>query len=144
MLIRTVILKSMNSIDETTIDLCLNMFPWASFRKKKGGIKLHVKRNHSGYIPSVLTMTDAKEHEVNQLTQMKVQSGDSLVFDRGYNSFKIFSNYCARGIYFVTRLKSNSVFDILEDYDVDHYENINCDQDIKMAGYSTYKDCRKL
>lgn len=55
------------SIDASTIDLCLNLFPWAGFRKAKGGIKLHVKLDHSGYIPSFVSVTTAKVHEMNAI-----------------------------------------------------------------------------
>jgi hypothetical protein len=63
------------SIDASTIDLCLNLFPWAKFRKNKGGIKLHVKLDHSGYIPSFVAMTDAKTHELNQLGIIPMKKG---------------------------------------------------------------------
>lgn len=129
------------SVDASTIDLCLNLFPWANFREKKGGVKLHVKLDHSGYIPSVVTMTDAKCHEVNQISKMKLEKGDAVVFDRGYTNFKNFAKYCEEGIYFVTRLKNNAAFEVLEEYDIDKFKHINSDLDIKMSGYYISRDC---
>jgi hypothetical protein len=129
------------SIDASTIDLCLNLFPWAEFRKEKGGIKLHVKLDHSGYIPSFVSVTTAKVHEMNTIRDMPMKKGDVLVFDRGYNDFKQFSNYCDKGIYFVTRLKKNAVYDIISERDTDKYENIRYDRTIRMTGFYTGKDC---
>lgn len=129
------------SIDASTIDLCLNLFPWAEFRKEKGGIKLHVKLDHSGYIPSFVSVTTAKVHEMNTIRDMPMKKGDVLVFDRGYNDFKQFSNYCDKGIYFVTRLKKNAVYDIISERETDKYENISYDRTIRMTGFYTGKDC---
>ena len=93
------------SIDATTIDLCLSAFPWAKFRKTKGGIKLNVKLDHSGYIPTFISVTTANTHEVKTVKEIDFQKGDVITFDRGYTDFKQFANYCNAGIYFVTRLK---------------------------------------
>lgn len=129
------------SIDASTIDLCLNLFPWAEFRKEKGGIKLHVKLNHSGYIPSFVSVTTAKVHEMNAIREMPMKKDDVLVFDRGYNDFKQFSNYCDKGIYFVTRIKKNASYKVMTVADTKKYKNIGFDKTIKMTGYKTQKDC---
>lgn len=129
------------SIDASTIDLCLNLFPWADFRKAKGGIKMHVKLDHSGYIPSFVSVTTAKIHEMNTVRDMPMKKGDVLVFDRGYNDFKQFSNYCDKGIYFVTRIKKNAVYDVISESNTDKYKNIGYDKTIKMTGFYTGKDC---
>ncbi len=129
------------SIDASTIDLCLSLFPWARFRKNKGGIKLHVKLDHSGYIPSFVSVTDAKVHEMNAIREMPLKKGDVIVFDRGYTDYKQYSTYCKEGIYFVTRLKRNACFDILEEAETDHYEDISLDRSISMNGFYTGKDC---
>lgn len=129
------------SIDASTIDLSLNLFPWTEFRKAKGGIKLHVKLDHSGYTPSFITVTTTKVHEMNTIRDMTMKKGDVLVFDRGYNDFKQFSNYCDKGIYFVTRIKKNAVYGVISESDTDKYENIEYDKTIKMTGFYTGKDC---
>jgi len=92
------------SVDATVIDLCLSLYDWAHFRKKKGGIKLHVKLDHKGYIPSFIKVTTAKKHEVNVLKQINFNKGDVVTFDRGYVDFDLFANYCSKGIYFVTHI----------------------------------------
>lgn len=129
------------SIDASTVDLCLNMFPWARFREKKGGIKLHVKLDHSGYIPNFISVTDAKVHERNEIEKMPLSKGDVIVFDRGYTDYKHYASYCEKGIYFVTRIKKNAHFTVLTEQDVSSYENIGFDRTIQMAGYYKGKDC---
>lgn len=129
------------SIDATTIDLCLGLYDWAKFRKKKGGIKVHVKLNHAGYIPEFITVTTAKQHEVNELDKLQLKSGDVVVFDRGYTDFKRFATYCSEDIYFVTRLKKNADYRVVERRDVSKYENISSDQIIELRGFYTKKKC---
>lgn len=125
------------SVDATTIDLCLSLFPWATFRKCKGGIKLNAKLDHSGYIPTFVSMTTANVHELSSLKKMDFQKGSVIAFDRGYTDFELFANYCNTGIYFVTRLKKNASFIVKDRRDVSSYENISSDQTIVMNGYFT-------
>lgn len=129
------------SVDATTIDLCLSVFPWATFRKKKGGIKLNVKLDHSGYIPTFVSMTTASTHEVNSIKKMEFNKGDVVTFDRGYTDFRLFASYCNAGIYFVTRLKKNADYKVVQRNDVSKYENISSDQIIEMKGFYTSKKC---
>jgi hypothetical protein len=102
------------SIDATTIDLCLSMYDWAKFRKKKGGIKVHVKLNHAGYIPEFITVTTAKQHEGREIDKLQLKPGDVAAFDRAYTNFSRFATYCREGIYFVTRLKKNANCKVVE------------------------------
>jgi hypothetical protein len=129
------------SVDASTIDLCLSLFPWAEFREKKGGIKLHVKLDHRGYIPSFVSVTTAKIHEVNEIKKMEFEKGDVVTFDRGYNDFALFAKYCNTGIYFVTRLKKNADYSVEERRDVSSYPTISSDQTIVMNGFYTSKKC---
>lgn len=129
------------SVDASTIDLCLNLFPWANFRKYKGGIKLNVKLDHSGYIPAFVSVTTAQTHEVNSLKKMAFNKGDVITFDRGYTDFKLFANYCNTGIYFVTRLKRNADYTIVQRKDTYSFKNITSDQIIEMKGFYTSKKC---
>ena len=129
------------SFDATTIDLCLGLHDWAKFRKTKGGIKVQVKLNHSGYIPEFVTVTEAKRHEVNELPKLNLKAGDVVVFDRGFTDFRQFASYCDEGIYFVTRLKKNADYRVVERRDVSTYEYISSDQIIEMNGFYTKKKC---
>ena len=76
------------SIDTTTIDLCLSFFIWATFRKTKGEVKLYLKLNHSGYLPTFARMTTGKVHEQNVATSIPLEKGDVVVvvFDRGFTN----------------------------------------------------------
>ena len=98
------------SIDSTTIDLCMNLFPWADFRKGKSGIKLTVKLDHQGMIPCFVVESNAKEHDTKKIREVPYKSGDVLVFDRGYTDYKYFLTLCQEKVWFVTRLKKNAVY----------------------------------
>ena len=129
------------SVDATTIDLCLAIYDWAHFRKTKGGIKMHVKFDHQGYLPTFVSVTTAKTHEVNELKKMHFKAGDVVTFDRGYVDFDLFAKYCNEKIYFVTRLKTNADYTVLERNDVSSYPNISSDQIISMKGFYTSQKC---
>ena len=133
--------NSLFSFDATTIDLCLGLYDWAKFRKTKGGIKVQVKLNHSGYIPEFVTVTEAKRHEAKELPKLRLKSGDVVVFDRGFTNYKQFAKYCMEGIYFVTRLKKNADYRVVERRDVSKYEHISSDQIIEMKGFYSKKKC---
>ena len=72
------------SMDATTIDLCLSVFPWAKFRKSKGGIKLNVAMNHRGNLPEFVSLSNANEHEVKAGREVKFPKGSIVAADRGY------------------------------------------------------------
>jgi transposase len=129
------------SVDATTIDLCLSLYDWAKFRKTKGGIKLHVKLNHAGYIPEFVIVTKAKRHESRELSKLQLKSGDVVVFDRGYTDFARFAKYCDEGIYFITRLKKNADYRVVERRNVSKHKNISSDQVIELCGVYTKKKC---
>ena len=75
------------SLDASTIDLCLSMFPWADFRTTKGAIKLHVGLNHSGYLPEFVTVTEGKDHDVTVGRTLKFPKGSIVAVDKGYNDY---------------------------------------------------------
>jgi hypothetical protein len=118
------------SIDSTTIDLCLKLFPWADFREGKSGIKLTVKLDHQGKIPCFVVEANAREHDVKKVREVPYERDDVLVFDRGYTDYGYFAEICKKKAYFVTRLKKNAVYrrvkknpvkeggDILSDYEI--------------------------
>lgn len=95
-------------LDTTTIDLCLSVFPWAEYRKRKGAIKLHMGLDADGYLPAFMDMTDGKVHEINWARTLKLPRGSFAVFDRGFTDYDWYSSLMKNGIYFVTRLKSNA------------------------------------
>jgi len=127
------------SIDATTIILCLTLFNWAKFRTTKVAIKLHVKLNHSGYLPTFACITPGKVHEGRVAPHIPLEKGDVAVFDRGFTDFAWFATLCERGTYFVTRLKKNANYRVVKRKPTDHLKNITSDQIIEFTGFATRK-----
>lgn len=123
------------ALDSTTIDLCLALFPWASFRKTKAGIKLHTLMDLRGSLPTVVYVTHAKFHDVNILDILPVEPGAIYIMDRGYLDFaRLHAVHQARG-FFVTRAKSNFQFRRLYSRPADIAAGIQCDQTIVLKGF---------
>ncbi len=129
------------SMDATTIDLCLSLFPWASFRKAKGGIKLHVAMNHKGNLPEFVTVTEARVHEVNEGRSVNFPKGSIVAVDRGYTDYEWYKSLSDKGIYFVARLKSNATTHIIERRSVDRSTGLTSDHTIEFTGVTTSKRC---
>lgn len=98
------------AFDSTTIDLCLNIFWWAKFRKQKGGIKIHTLYDLETQIPAFFHITTASIHDSKVMDEIPYQTGAYYVFDRGYNSFKSLHKIETIGSYFVVRAKTNLQF----------------------------------
>jgi len=128
------------SMDATTIDLCLSLYDWAKFRQTKGAVKLHVKLNHSGYLPSFVIMTEGNVNEQKIAPFIPFEKGDVVVFDRGYNKLEWLKTLDNKGIFFVTRLKSNSRYRVVKRYEFARHPTITSDQDIEWTGINSAKD----
>jgi IS5 family transposase len=102
------------SLDATVIDLCAAVFDWAQFRTTKGAIKLHLLLDHDGYLPSYAVITEGKVHEIQVARKLKLQRGTMLVFDRGYSDYDWFQRLTEEGVHFVTRLKDNAAYLVME------------------------------
>jgi hypothetical protein len=129
------------SIDATTIDLCLKLFPWADFRETKAGIKITMKLDHRGKIPCFAVISTAKEHESKQIEKIPLQTGDVIAIDRGFNNYKYFSSLCIKKIWFVTRMKSNATFSVVETNPLVASNTILADEVIQLTGSKAKKDC---
>jgi putative transposase len=132
------------SIDATTIDLCLELFPWADFRTGKGGIKLTVKLDHQGKIPCFVVASNAREHEVTKVREVPYEAGDVLVFDRGYTDYGYFRSICEKKAYFVTRLKKNAVYKRVKKRAVKKGGTIISDYEIILPALSEEIRLRKI
>ena len=106
------------SLDATVIDLCANLFDWAKFRLTKGAVKLHLLLDHDGYLPSFAVITEGKKHEVRVAREMRFAPGTILAFDRGYTDYEWFTSLTTQGVYFVTRLKENADYGVVEKSEV--------------------------
>jgi hypothetical protein len=102
------------SLDATVIDLCAAVFDWAQFRTTKGAIKLHLLLDHDGYLPSYAVITEGKVHEIQVARKLKLQRGTMLVFDRRYSDYDWFQRLTEEGVHFVTRLKDNAAYLVME------------------------------
>jgi hypothetical protein len=102
------------SLDATIIDLCAELFPWAAFRRTKGAVKLHFTLDHDGYLPTALVITPGKRHEITIARQQRFAPHTILVFDRGYVDFAWFAALEAAKVFFVTRLKDSTVYEVVE------------------------------
>ena len=129
------------SLDASTIDLCLSVFPWARFRENKGAIKLHVGMNHKGHLPEFVTITDGKRHDVTQGRRIDFPPGSIVAVDRGYTDYKWYKQLSDKGIFFVSRMKSNAKVAVVERREVDRSTGLTSDQTIEYTGYYSAKDC---
>lgn len=107
------------SLDATVIDLCAAVFDWAKFRTTKGAVKLHLLLDHDGYLPCYAVITEGKVHEIQVARKLKLQPGTMLVFDRGYTDYNWFQRLTEEGVHFVTRLKDNATYIVVEQREVE-------------------------
>ena len=132
--------QAVYALDSTTIDLCLALFPWAEFRKRKGAIKLHTLLDLHGNIPSVVIITTGKVHDVNILDQLLIELGAIYIMDRGYIDFTRLYKIHRASAFFVTRAKVNFSRTRLYSQPVDKTTGVLCDQIIVLKGHYAKKD----
>jgi hypothetical protein len=132
--------ETVYALDSTTIDLCLSMFPWATFRKRKGAIKLHTLLDLRGNIPTFIYISDGKLHDVNALDLIPLEPGAFYVMDRGYVDFERLYIITQATAFFVTRAKSNFKCRRLYSHQVDRETGLICDQTIVLTGPVSKKD----
>ena len=129
------------SLDSTTISLCLTLFPWAKFRRAKGGVKAHVLLDHDDYLPAYVLLTEAKRSDVKLADSFALNPGSIVAMDRGYNDYALFGRWTMAEVYFVTRLKDNAAYEVVEECQVPADRNILADQIIRLTGAQAQTDC---
>lgn len=122
------------AFDSTTIDLCLDVFWWAKFRKYKGGIKIHTLYDIETQIPTFLHVTNAKVNDVNAMDVIPYEIGSYYVFDRGYNDFKRLYKIKTLDSFFVIRSKKNLQYKCIK-WKRRLPKNILSDAEIELTGY---------
>ena len=132
------------SLDSTVIDLCLSLYDWAKFRRTKGAVKLHLVLDHDGYLPCFGIITDGKVADVKAAHQMHFASGTIVVDDRGYNDYRLFAQWTDAGVYFVTRMKDNALFEVVEEREPPRNRGILKDQIIRLTGPGAKAKCPHL
>lgn len=131
--------QTVYALDSTIIDLCLSLFPWALFRKKKGAVKLHTLIDLRGNIPTVIFITHGKVHDVNILDDLVIEAGAIYVMDRGYLDFERLYKINQSLAFFVTRAKKNFDFKRLYSRRVDKATGVLCDQIVTLQGFYAKK-----
>jgi hypothetical protein len=129
------------SLDATVISLCLELFPWARFRRAKGGVKLHVLLDHEDYMPSWVLISEARRADVTMARSVKLNPGSIVAMDRAYNDFALFGRWCSQGIFFVTRMKQRTLYEVVETREVPQNRQILSDEIILLSSPKAQQDC---
>jgi Domain of unknown function (DUF4372)/Transposase DDE domain len=132
--------ETVYALDASTIDLCLSVFPWARFRKSKGAVKLHTLLDLRGNIPSFISITDGKVHDVNVLDELLPEPGSIYIMDRAYLDFERLFLLHQCMAFFIIRSKRNTKFRRLYSHAIDKSTGLRCDQTIVLTGLNSQED----
>jgi len=130
---------SLYALDSTTIDLCLSLFPWARFRKHKAAVKMHTLLDLHGNIPTFISITGGKVHDVNILDEIWPEAGAFYVIDRGYLDFGRLFGFTAAAAFFVVRTKSNVLLQRRYSHVVDTTTGIRSDHTVILTAIDSAK-----
>jgi transposase len=131
--------STLYALDSTTIDLCLSLFPWAKFRQHKAAVKLHTLLDLHGNIPTFISITDGKVHDVNILDEILPEAGAFYVIDRGYVDFQRLYQFTLGSAFFVTRTKSNVVLERRYSHPVDKTTGVRSDHTVILTTVESAK-----
>ena len=129
------------SLDSTTIDLSVTLFDWAKFRRTKGAIKLHLLLDHDGYLPTFAVITQGKVADIKVVPEFSFAPGTIVVDDRGYTGYELWGQWTARGVYFVSRIKQNAVYEAVGERPVPQNRYILRDEAIELRGFKAQDKC---
>ena len=132
------------SLDATTISLCLKLFDWASYRRAKGGVKVHTLLDHDTYMPVFVQITPARLHDVRIAQTLELNPGSIVAMDMAYIDFDLFARWSEKGIFFVTRQKKNAAYEVVETRPLPKHRNILSDEIVRFTGTLTKKKCPHL
>ena len=121
------------SLDSSVIPLCLSVFDWAHYKRAKGAVKLHMVLDHDGYLPSFAVVTDGKTADITAAKKMTFAPDTMLVFDRGYPDYGWWLSLTQQKVNFVTRLKDNAEYGVIEQREVPKNSNIIRDEVIVLC-----------
>lgn len=122
------------SLDTTMIDLCLSLFPWAKYKRVKGAIKLHMLLDHDGYLPAFMLITDGKASDLYGARLLDLPEESVVVIDRSYIDFALFRRWTSEKVWFITRMKKNTVYEVVESNPVPINRNVLADETIRFTG----------
>jgi hypothetical protein len=129
------------SLDSTTISLCLSLFPWAQFKKIKGGVKAHVLLDHDDYMPRFIHFTGAFHSDVQAAHRIPIQRGSIVVMDRAYIDYDLWAKWTTQGMFFVTRLRHDLSIDVVDERPVPRKRNVLQDDLINLSSRQGQHDC---
>jgi len=133
------------SLDSTTVSLCLSLFPWAKFRRTKGGVKVHVLLDHDDYLPAYVLISEAKQHDIHAARSLELRAGSIIAMDRAYVDYDLFGSWTQKGVYFVSRLKQGAVYEVLETRSLpETATDLRADQLIRLTGTSAQNSCPQV
>jgi len=135
--------QSLYALDSTTIDLCLALFPWAKFRRRKAAVKMHTLLDLHGNIPTFIRVTSGDVHDVNILDEIMPEAGSFYVMDRGYIDFQRLFVFTLSSAFFVVRTKSNVLIQRRYSHPVDKSTGVRSDQTVVLTSFesaSAYPD----
>ena len=127
------------SIDSTVVTLCSKMFPWATYSRQKGAIKLHFTLDHAGYLPEAMVVTTGSYSELTVLRRRSYARGTILVMDRGFVDFGWFGQLNENGVIFVTRIKTDTRYEVVEHRPVPAGSGVISDEVIRLTSPATRK-----
>jgi hypothetical protein len=125
------------SLDATMIDVCAELFPWATYKRTKGAVKLHFTLDHDGYLPTALVITEGTQHEVTVARQQHFLPGTILIVDRGFIDYGWFADLTRAGVFFVTRLKDDASVTVVRRRPRPETGGIVADEEIRLRVYQT-------
>jgi len=125
--------QSLYALDSTTIDLCLSLFPWAKFRTHKAAVKMHALLDLRGNIPTFISVTNGKVHDVNILDELLPEAGAFYVMDRGYVDFERLYIFTLSAAFFVVRTKSNVILQRRYSREVDKSTGVRSDHTVILT-----------
>jgi Domain of unknown function (DUF4372)/Transposase DDE domain len=131
--------QSLYALDSTTIDLCLSLFPWAKFRKHKAAVKMHTLLDLHGNIPTFISITDGKVHDVNILDEIVPEAGAFYVMDRGYVDFERLYVFTLSAAFFVVRTKANVILQRRYSHQVDKSTGVRSDHIVILTAIESAK-----
>ena len=131
--------NSVYALDSTTIDLCLSLFPWAKFRRHKGAVKMHTLLDLHGNIPTFISITNGKVHDVNILDEIAPEAGAFYVMDRGYVDFERLYVFTLSAAFFVVRTKSNVLIQRRYSHPVDKTTGVRSDHTVILTAINSVK-----
>jgi len=124
--------NSLLRFDSTSIDLCAEVFDWAKYKRTKGAVKLHLLLDNEGYLPCFACITDGKSHDVTVGRTLRFAPGTIVVFDKGYVDYDWWKQIGEDGAYFVTRLKQDLKYTVIEERAVPERGNVRGDHLIEI------------